>query len=65
MIISISELQCVPLQWFVSTEGVQGDRWIVYIVSQSADPNLVRGTAGSYILKKQKIRGGEFVSKKK
>ena len=41
------QVQCVPRKWFGSAVCVQRDRQPVYnIVSQSADPNQFRGTAG-------------------
>ena len=39
-------MQAVPRKWFGSAEYGQRDRYIVYIESQSADPNHFRGTAG-------------------
>ena len=42
-----SSLLCVPWKGFRSAVDLKRDRWIVYIVSQSADPNLFLGTAGS------------------
>ena len=37
-------IQAVPRKGFGSAHCVQRDRCIVYIVSQSADPNPFRGT---------------------
>ena len=48
---SISFIKCVPRRGFGSAVCVQRDRQIVHIVSQSADLNPFRGTAGMQIVK--------------
>ena len=48
---SISLIKCVPRRGFGSAVCVQRDRQIVHIVSQSADLNPFRGTAGMQIVK--------------
>ena len=43
----MSWIQAVPQKGFGSADRIRRDRYIVYIVSQAADPNPFRGTANS------------------
>ena len=44
LVIDFNQLQCGPRKGFGSADCLQRDREMVYIVSQSADPNFFRGS---------------------